>query len=91
MKATRRQFLAAASAAVAPMILPKRVFGANDRVNVGWIGCGRRAGQLRGIPEDAQKYIFNPFFTTKDPGEGTGLGLSISFNIVVKDHKGSYF
>jgi len=28
--------------------------------------------------------MFNPFFTTKPPGEGTGLGLSISYDIIVK-------
>ncbi len=32
-------------------------------------------------PEHLDK-IFNPFFTTKPPGQGTGLGLSISLAIV---------
>ncbi|HMK60192.1 MAG TPA: ATP-binding protein [Dissulfurispiraceae bacterium] len=36
----------------------------------------------RGIPKDAIKSIFEPFYTTKDKGKGTGLGLSISYGIV---------
>jgi signal transduction histidine kinase len=30
-----------------------------------------------GIPEDVCSRIFEPYFTTKPPGQGTGLGLSI--------------
>lgn len=37
-----------------------------------------------GIEQDNLKDIFNPFFTTKDPGKGTGLGLYIVFNEVQK-------
>jgi signal transduction histidine kinase len=33
--------------------------------------------------------IYDPFFTTKPPGEGTGLGLSISHDIVVGAHRGT--
>jgi len=33
--------------------------------------------------------IFNPFFTTKPPGEGTGLALSMSHDIIVKQHGGN--
>ncbi|MDZ7266971.1 MAG: ATP-binding protein [candidate division KSB1 bacterium] len=40
-----------------------------------------------GIPPAVRDKIFNPFFTTKPPGEGTGLGLSISFDIIQK-HRG---
>jgi len=29
-----------------------------------------------GIPEADRERIFDPFYTTRDPGEGTGLGLS---------------
>ncbi len=35
-----------------------------------------------GIPRNHQDRIFQPFFTTKEPGSGTGLGLSISRDIV---------
>ncbi len=35
-----------------------------------------------GVPQDALENIFDPFFSTKEPGKGLGLGLSISFNIV---------
>ncbi len=42
-----------------------------------------------GIPEDIRDKLFQPFFTTKPPGEGTGLGLSISYEIVTKEHGGT--
>jgi len=42
-----------------------------------------------GIPPGVKDKMFNPFFTTKPPGEGTGLGLSLSYDIIVKQHAGS--
>ncbi len=42
-----------------------------------------------GIPPEVRERLFNPFFTTKPPGEGTGLGLSISHDIIVNQHSGS--
>lgn len=41
-----------------------------------------------GIDEERQGRIFDPFYTTKEPGKGTGLGLSISYDIIVKKHNG---
>lgn len=40
-----------------------------------------------GIPEDARKHVFDPFYTTGQPGEGMGLGLSICHTII-KSHGG---
>ena len=37
-----------------------------------------------GIPEEQQKKVFDPFYTTKDPGKGTGLGLWVSYDILKK-------
>ena len=37
-----------------------------------------------GIPKDELIKIFNPFFTTKKPGEGTGLGLFVSYEMARK-------
>jgi len=40
-----------------------------------------------GIPAEIIDHIFEPFFSSKKPGEGTGLGLSISLGLV-KDFQG---
>jgi signal transduction histidine kinase len=42
-----------------------------------------------GIPAEIKDKLFQPFFTTKPPGEGTGLGLSISYDIVTHEHGGA--
>jgi signal transduction histidine kinase len=41
----------------------------------------------KGIPQDVQTKMFQPFFTTKPIGKGTGMGLSISSGII-KKHSG---
>jgi two-component system NtrC family sensor kinase len=40
-----------------------------------------------GIPPEALKHLFEPFYTTKEGGKGVGLGLAISRNIVER-HRG---
>ncbi|OEU67987.1 MAG: PAS domain-containing sensor histidine kinase [Desulfovibrio sp. S3730MH75] len=42
-----------------------------------------------GMTKDTRKRVFEPFYTTKDPGYGTGLGLSVSYFIITQNHKGS--
>lgn len=42
-------------------------------------GCGMDSAML--------EHVFEPFFSTKTPGEGSGLGLSVVYGIVT-DHQG---
>ena len=41
-----------------------------------------------GMEPDTLQQIFDPYFTTKEPGEGTGLGLAVVHGIV-KQHDGA--
>ncbi len=62
---TRRRFLkqtatSAAAVVVAPYFVPASALsgqgrvGANDRIGVAYIGCGRRSAQLRNLPAEGQ-------------------------------------
>jgi PAS domain S-box-containing protein len=61
---------------------PPEESGARDWlvISVSDTGCG--------IDPSIQSRIFEPYFTTKDPGEGTGLGLAVSHSII-SDHGGA--
>jgi signal transduction histidine kinase len=63
-------------------VLALRAFTADGVVTVDIIDDGP------GIPQEIQPRIFEPFYTTKDPGVGTGLGLHIAYNIIVNKHRG---
>jgi predicted dehydrogenase len=72
---TRRDFLSTTlrsgiAAMAAPYIVPSSVFGANDRVGVGYIGFGRRAKQLLGLPKGMQIVAINDLYA-KRVKEGT--------------------
>jgi CheY-like chemotaxis protein len=60
----------AAQAAAQPRLRP----GLYARVSIGDTGCG--------IDQATQLRIFEPFYTSKPPGEGTGLGLAVVLGIM---------
>ncbi|MES9963554.1 MAG: ATP-binding protein [Candidatus Sedimenticola sp. 20ELBAFRAG] len=50
------------------------------RIEVEDNGCG--------MSETVRRRVFEPFYTTREPGEGTGLGLSVSYFIICDEHGG---
>ena len=44
----------------------------------------RVSDQGEGIPRENLQRIFEPFFSTRPPGQGKGLGLSVSRNLIEK-------
>ncbi|MDQ4129758.1 MAG: ATP-binding protein [Actinomycetota bacterium] len=58
--------------------LTLRTYRDNDRVVVEVVDSGP------GIPPEVLPRIFEPYFTTKPPGQGTGLGLHVAYDIVAR-------
>lgn len=44
-----------------------------------------------GVTEDDRSTLFDPFYSTKDPGQGPGLGLSLCYFIICNNHKGKMY
>ncbi|NJO91808.1 MAG: PAS domain S-box protein [Chloroflexia bacterium] len=58
------------------------ITGNGNLVQITFVDTGK------GISKENLSKIYDPFFTTKEPGKGTGLGLSIALRII-KEHKGT--
>jgi len=66
-----------------PPVITLRVFRAGDMARIEMEDNGL------GMEEAVRRKIFEPFFSTKVPGEGTGLGLSVSYFIITSSHGGT--
>ncbi len=49
---------------------------------VGYLVKGANVDVVQGMSQETASRVFEPYFTTKDPGSGTGLGLSTVCAIV---------
>jgi PAS domain S-box-containing protein len=61
-----------------PGIIDIRTGKVGDTIQVAIIDNGV------GIPPEHISRVFEPFYTTKDPGHGTGLGLSVCHQIITR-------
>lgn len=56
--------------------------------NILSFNCSLKTSLIENYDRIDLNRLFEPFYTTKQPGKGTGLGLSIVYNII-KEHKGN--
>lgn len=57
-------------------------FAARPELKPGRLVCIKVSDTGMGMSAEVRGHIFEPFYTTKEPGKGTGLGLSVVFGIV---------
>ena len=78
-------------------VLLNLFLNARDAMSTGgWLGIRTRVDDQSvvvevsdtgsGIPPETLSRIYDPFFTTKGPGQGTGLGLSVTYGVVQEHH-----
>ncbi|GEM_PF-5283353 len=64
------------------VLLERSVYDGSELILPGVYAEFSAEDQGLGIPENVLPHIFEPFYTTKEPGKGTGLGLATVYGIV---------
>ncbi|MEP0871284.1 ATP-binding protein [Trichocoleus desertorum AS-A10] len=66
---------------------PSQITIRTTAINAQWVQVAI-VDNGKGMTQQTQQQIFNPFFTTKPVGKGTGMGMSISYQIITEKHGG---
>gem|GEM_PF-1263809 len=68
---------------LAMAVVEKKTAAAHSNLHPGKYVCLTVSDTGRGMDRMVMERIFEPFYTTRNPGEGTGLGLSVVHGIVM--------